>query len=170
MLRRLSTEILHSIVGAVVILALAGYMAYGYTTNVRGAAPSDSYPLTAEFRSVDGITEGSRVKLAGVTVGQVTRLEFRPETNGAVLHMRIRNGIDIPYDSVAMIVSDGVFGDKFVKVAPGGDFDMLLPGEEFEFVQDSLILEELLERVILAAEARHARPEGQQEDRGDDDR
>lgn len=53
-----------------------------------GAA--ESYPLTASFRSVEGITVGTDVRLTGVKVGTVTGLMLNPETYfaDAVISMR----------------------------------------------------------------------------------
>lgn len=141
------------LVGAAVIGVITAYMIYGYLSDRPGAA-AGGYPLSAKFRSIDGIGEGSDVMLAGIPVGKVTHTDFDPATNNAMLTMTVRDGIDVPLDSVAMIVSDGIFGSKFVKIAPGGDLDMLEPGDQFEYVQDSVIFEELLEKVILAAEAK----------------
>ena len=63
-----------------------------------------------------------------------------------------------------MIASDGILGGKYVKLNIGGSMDMLAPGRSFEYVQDSVIVEALLEKVILWAESRRdkAREEGTQ--------
>lgn len=150
---RLKSDKFNILVGASVIGVIVAYMIYGYLSDRPGAA-EDGYRLVAKFRSIDGIVEGSNVMLAGLPVGKVTRTDFDPETNNAILTMSVRDDIQLPLDSVAMIVSDGVFGSKFVKIAPGGDLDMLEPGDQFEYVQDSVVFEELLEKVILAAEAK----------------
>jgi len=149
---RLSTDTFHILVGACVIGVIASYMIYGYMSDRPGEVEG-GYELSAKFRSIDGITEGSDVMLAGVPVGKVTSEAFDTQTNNAILTMTIDEEYAFPIDSVAMIVSEGIFGSKFIKVSPGGDFEMLEPGDEFEYVQDSVIFEELLQKVILAAEA-----------------
>ena len=53
-----------------------------------------------------------------------------------------------------MVLSGGMLGDKYLKLEPGGELDMLQPGDEFNFVQDSVIFEELLQKVILSAEVK----------------
>ena len=50
------------------------------------SAVGDSYELTASFRSVDGITVGTDVRLAGVKVGRVTSMALNPETYRAEHH------------------------------------------------------------------------------------
>lgn len=150
---QLKSDKYNILVGASIIGVILAYMIYGYLSD-RPGTTEDGYPLTAKFRSIDGIVEGSKVLLAGLPVGEVTKTDFDPQTNNAILTIAVRHGIELPLDSVAMIVSEGVFGSKFVKIAPGGDLDMLEPGDQFEYVQDSVIFEELLEKVILAAEAK----------------
>ncbi len=141
------------LVGAGVIGAMIAYMIFGYLSDRPGSS-GEGYPLIAKFLSIDGIVEGSDVLLAGIPIGKVTKTDFDPETNNAILTLTVQDDIEVPLDSVAMIVSEGVFGGKFVKISPGGDLEMMEPGEQFEFVQDSVIFEELLEKVILAAEAK----------------
>lgn len=150
---RFKSDTFNILVGASVIGVIAAYMIYGYLSDRPGAA-EEGYSLIAKFRSIDGIAEGSSVMLAGLPVGKVARTDFDPNTSNAILTMTMREDIRVPLDSAAMIVSDGVFGSKFVKIAPGGDLDMLEPGDQFEYVQDSVVFEELLQKVILAAEAK----------------
>ena len=52
-----------------------------------------------------------------------------------------------------MIVSDGVLGGKSVKIEPGTGEEMMAQGSEFELVQDAVIVESLLERIVAAAAA-----------------
>jgi len=150
---QLKSDKYNILVGATVIGVILAYMIYGYLSD-RPGTEEDGYLLTAKFRSIDGIVEGSKVLLAGLPVGEVAETDFDPETNNAILTITVRDDIEVPIDSVAMIVSEGVFGGKFVKISPGGGLDMLEPGDQFEYVQDSVIFEELLEKVILAAEAK----------------
>ena len=56
------TEVL---AGAAVLVVAAGFAAWAGLGNAVGPAPG-SYPLTASFRSVDGISIGTDVRLAGV--------------------------------------------------------------------------------------------------------
>lgn len=151
----MSRENKHAWVGAgliVAVLAFAGFINADDPT----ASAADSYRLAGRFVSTDGVTIGSKVVLVGIPVGKVVGQTYEPEMQAAMLTMAIEGRIEIPEDSVAMIVSNGVFGEKYIKVTPGGSFDMLEDGDEFEFVQDSVVFEELLEKVILGAEAKRA--------------
>jgi len=52
-----------------------------------------------------------------------------------------------------MIMSDGILGAKFIKIEPGLGNQMMPEGSDFELVQDSIIIEVLLERIVQSAEA-----------------
>ena len=157
----MNSETRHILVGAAVIV-LIPLLAYGFFSGDARTESADGYELKARYNQVDGVTIGSNVLLAGVPVGKVTRLDFDAESLQAVLTFTIRDEIRIPDDSAAIIASDGMLGGKYVKLDIGGSEEMLEPGRSFEYVQDSVIVEALLEKVILWAEARRekAREEG----------
>lgn len=151
---RLTIDTLHPLVGGMVVVIVALYMAYGYA--VEKSADADTYIVDARFRTVDGVEIGTPVTLAGIRVGSVAEMSIDPDDFAAKLTLSIRKEYDIPIDSVAMIVSDGLVGGKYIKVAAGGELDMLAPGDEFEYVQDAVVMEKLLAKIIASAEARRA--------------
>lgn len=148
------TPLFHTLVGAAVLLIAFFYIAYGYLSDRPGEVSGAGYTLYAEFNAIDGVSEGADVLLAGIPIGKVTGERFDPQTNKAILTMQIEDGVELPIDSAALILSDGLLGGKYIKVEPGGDFEVFVDGDQFDFVQGSIIFEELLEKVILAAEAR----------------
>ena len=77
-----------------------------------------------------------------------------------VLTFSIQERYKLPVDSAVLIMSDGVLGGKFVRVDPGSEDDMLAAGDAFEFVQSSIILEQVLERIVQTAEERLRAPNG----------
>ena len=91
--------------------------------------------------------------MAGVTVGQVAEAKLDNKYN-AVLTLKFREDINIPDDSSASIVSDGILGSKYIEVEPGGSEDYLTEGDEFGFTQDAMVLEELIERIIGMGKAK----------------
>lgn len=117
-------------------------------------AGSDGYPLTARFDQVDGVTVGTPVQLAGVQIGQVTGIRLDVKTLKPVLTFSIQDRYKLPVDSAALIMSDGVLGGKFIKIEPGAEDETLAAGDAFDFAQSAIILEQVLERVVLAAEER----------------
>jgi phospholipid/cholesterol/gamma-HCH transport system substrate-binding protein len=148
----MSKQSLHALVGAVIVLL--GVVAIIVSqTGGRGTSTA-GYELIGRYGATDGVAVGTKVLLVGIQIGEVTRQYYDRQSQRAVLHFTIRTGMEIPIDSVALIVSDGMLGGKYIKIQPGGELEMMRAGETFEYVQDSIVFEEILEKVILNAERR----------------
>jgi phospholipid/cholesterol/gamma-HCH transport system substrate-binding protein len=138
---------------AAIVLLLAG-LAWASTGS--RSTVSGGYLVSARFSAADGLTIGSPVQLAGVKVGAVTRLELDRAGMRPVVTMAITRGVRIPADSAILILSDGVLGGKYLRIEPGAEDRMLAAGEEFPTVQDSVIMEQILEKIVRGAEARRS--------------
>ena len=146
----MSKETLHILAGAIVVAA--GTLAFILSHQGGPTEKISGYPLSAQFSAVDGVGIGTKVLLTGIPVGDVGRMYYDDKSERAVLDFVIRPDIKIPADSVALIVTDGLLGAKYIKIQPGGDEEMLKPGDAFEYVQGSIAFEEILEKVIVNAE------------------
>ena len=139
-----ATEVL---VGGAVLAAAVGFFIYaGQLTGMGGTA--GSYPLTASFRSGDGLSVGTDVRLAGVRVGSVTGMDLNPETYRADVSFTVTEGIQIPDDTQAVIASEGLLGGNFLELVPGGSPFNLAPGEEVYETQSSVSLTTLILRAV----------------------
>lgn len=97
--------------GVLALLSLAsGTLGFGSKAPMR--------ELFAVFTDVQGIKEGSTVKMAGVDVGSVTRVEL--QTNGtAILRFNVRESVALPVDVSAQITTSGLIGERYVALVPG---------------------------------------------------
>jgi phospholipid/cholesterol/gamma-HCH transport system substrate-binding protein len=152
-MRRISRSDFETLVGAAVMLAAAVAL-WAASAGGRAAQASNSYLLTARFDQIDGLAIGSPVFLAGIRIGSVLRIELVPGTLKPLVTVTVRSGIAIPADSAALIMSDGVLGGKFLRIEPGSETETMKPGERFTIVQDSIILEQLLQKIVQGADAR----------------
>ncbi len=135
------------IAGAAVLAAAVGFLVYaGQSTGFTGNAAS--YPLVASFRSVDGVTVGTDVRLAGVKVGTVTALELNPNTFFADATISVRNDVFIPDDSTILVSSEGLLGGSFIELQPGGSLESLGPGDEIEDTQGAVSVIALLMKFV----------------------
>lgn len=141
----MSEESRHSIVGFVALLALLvlGVLSFATTTTEKTAG----FDITADFDRVDGLTVGDEVLMSGIKIGEVTRM-ILTESFRARLTLNIDDGVELPSDSDARILTDGLFGSKFIEVNPGAEEEFLEAGGEIEFTQESLVLQDLLDQVI----------------------
>lgn len=139
-----TTEVL---VGGVVLAAAIGFGVYA--AQVAGlSAGGDSYPLTASFRSLEGVGVGTDVRLAGVKIGTVTGVNLNPETFRADTTVAVKTGIDIPDDSAIVISSEGLLGGNFVEVVPGGSPFAFAEGDEITDTQGAVSLISLLLKFV----------------------
>src|SRR6056297_403790 len=106
--------------GAAVLFVAAGFLAYAGQMTGFGEGSGDSYEMTASFRSVEGISVGTDVRLGGVKVGTVKDLALNPETFRADATITVQDTIRLPDDSSILISSEGLLGGNFVELQPGG--------------------------------------------------
>ncbi|WP_320177550.1 outer membrane lipid asymmetry maintenance protein MlaD [Roseovarius pacificus] len=136
------------IVGGAVLAAAIGFLVYaGQVTGFSGG--STEYPLSASFRSADGVDVGTDVRMAGVKVGRVTDIELDPATYRARAVFTVTEGIDVPDDSAVAISSEGLLGGNYVEILPGGSPFAFAPGDEIEFTQGSVSLVSLLMKFVV---------------------
>ncbi|MBZ4021418.1 outer membrane lipid asymmetry maintenance protein MlaD [Rhodobacter sp. TJ_12] len=115
--------------GAAVLAVAVGFFVWagqGHGLSTGGG----SYPLTASFRSVEGISLGTDVRMAGVKIGSVTDIALNTQTFFADTTFTVKDGVEIPEDSQILVASEGLLGGAFVEILPGGSLVNLGPGEE----------------------------------------
>ncbi len=107
------------------------------------------YPLHAKFMKVGGLSIGSDVRINGVKVGTVTAQKLDNEDYLVNVDFSISDDIKLPSDSVVSIESDGLIGDKFVKIEPGKSKEFLTAGAYFSETKDFKTIEDLVGEVIF---------------------
>lgn len=167
-MRRISRQDFETAIGAVALLVVAIAL-WLVSAGGKAAEAGGGYVLTARFDQVDGLTTGSPVFLAGIQVGKVLKIEIAPGTLKPLVTMSVRRGLAIPADSAALVMSDGVLGGKFVRIEAGSETEALKPGERFQTVQDSVIVEQILQKIVQGAEARRRGEEPKKEEPAKDD-
>lgn len=78
--------------------------------------------FSAKFPQVEGLVEGATVKVAGVKVGQVTKIEFLNDQNLVKVDFTVKDEFAkaVREDSTVGIQTQGVLGDRYIVVHPGG--------------------------------------------------
>jgi phospholipid/cholesterol/gamma-HCH transport system substrate-binding protein len=132
----------------VVLLVAAGFL--GYAIASTGRSGGSGYPISARFSSIDGLGEGSDVRLAGVKVGSVAATSIDPKTYQAVVTMQVEPSVQLPKDTSAAVTSDGLLGGKYIALSPGGDDAMIPSGGAITVTQGSVSLEQLLGKFIFS--------------------
>ena len=113
------------------IFLVIGLFLIGYMTVNLGHVSllgDNAYQLSARFTSVTGLRAGSPVYMLGIEVGGVGRLTMDQEAQKAAVEIRIQKGVKIYDDAIASIKTEGLIGDMYLNIDPGGAGTLLKPG------------------------------------------
>lgn len=136
-------NVVETMMGALVIFVAVAFILISYKSgNI--APASNSYKITSKFHEVGSLSIGSDVRVGGIKVGSISAQYLDPKTYMAILEFSINQSVQLPKDTSAAIVGDGLLGGKYVALQPGGDEAMLKSGDEIKYTQDSVNIEQLI--------------------------
>lgn len=131
---------------------LLGFAAFVYLSLQLGEfsflASHRYYSLDAEFTSVSGLKEGSQIEIAGVNVGRVAKLSLG-ENHQARVSMLLDKDVKITEDAIASIRTQGIIGDKYIKILQGGSEVSLKAGDVILDTESAVDIEELISKYIF---------------------
>ena len=137
-------NLFEALIGAVVLAVAAFFLVFAFSSTDVGAV--NGYEVTATFDRVDGVNAGADVRMSGIKIGTVIKLELDPQTFLAKATLNIDKAVELPDDSSAEITTEGLLGGKYMAIVPGGAEDVIAPGGRIQFTQSSLSLEGLISR------------------------
>lgn len=144
--------------GLFVLLGFAAllFMVTQITSREFSLGGSSAYRVEAFFENIGGLKTGAPVSMSGVTVGRVESIAFDQTVYKAKVTLRFDATYDrIPEDSNASILTSGLLGGQYVGILPGGADGYLQDGAKIEFVQDALVLENLINRLLVNMSSRN---------------
>ena len=123
-----------------------------------GATPArDSYELTARFSNLGQLRKQAPVKIGGVVIGQVADIQLDPVKFDSIVTLSIDSQYkDLPADTAAGIFTSGLLGENYIGLSPGGDPEVLKPGEEIAFTQPAVDLLQLAGKYMFSGGANNA--------------
>ena len=146
-------NILETILGGVVLIVAGAFLIFAYrTADIRAV---QGYGITARFLKIGGLEPGSDVRINGVKVGTVTARDLDMVNFEAVVSMSIAPSIQLRDDTVAVITSDGLLGDKYVRLIPGSEGAPIAPGGTIRQTRDFKSLEDSVSEIIFLATGRN---------------
>ena len=135
------------------IIIIAGLLAavvfYAKTTDL-SAKP---YRLKTYFNYAEGIKADSIVKLAGIDVGRVEKIEFKyiPETKIELI-LAIDKKAKIHEDSIAFISTSGMIGDAYIGVTPGSPDRAFVSEGATLMSEDPVEMRQLMKKADMISE------------------
>jgi phospholipid/cholesterol/gamma-HCH transport system substrate-binding protein len=103
--------------------------------------------LHATFDQIGGLKPRAPVSVAGVTVGQVREIKLDDRLRASVT-LEVDKTLALPVDSSAAIHTQGLLGDQYVALEPGGDDALLKDGDEIERTDSALSIERLIGKFV----------------------
>ena len=83
---------------------------------------SKDFEIYAEFKELGGLQDGANVKVGGMDAGEVIEIDVPPQPQSKFrVKMRVLETLHpvVRTDSVATIQTEGVLGNKFMKIDQG---------------------------------------------------
>ncbi|KPJ98055.1 MAG: outer membrane lipid asymmetry maintenance protein MlaD [Desulfobacterales bacterium SG8_35] len=137
------------------LFMIAGFLAFGYLSLQMGEFSifdlERNYSLTAEFDNVSGLKVGATIEIAGVNVGKVSDIRLG-EHGLARVTLLINQEVKISDDAIASIRTQGLIGDKYIKIIQGADEEMLADGGEIFDTESAIDFEELVSKYIFESD------------------
>lgn len=140
-------------VGAFLLLALGTLLvlALASTNGNFRVGGGSTYELMARFTNVGQLRQSAPVKIGGVTIGRVSEITLDPVKLDSVVKLAIDARYDdLPGDTAAAILTNGLLGESYVGLRPGGDTTPLKPGEEIAFTAPSVDLIEMVGKYMFS--------------------
>jgi phospholipid/cholesterol/gamma-HCH transport system substrate-binding protein len=130
------------------LFVLAGLASIAYlSVQVGGVQGARGFHLYATFDQIGGLRTRAPVVISGVQVGQVSSIELDPYLRARV-DLDIDPGLELPIDTSAAIMTEGVLGNKFVALEPGAEEELLKNGEDVAFTESAILLERLIGKFV----------------------
>jgi phospholipid/cholesterol/gamma-HCH transport system substrate-binding protein len=135
---------------AVGLFIVAGLICLAYLSvrlgdvNILG---TKQYVVKARFNNISGLKEGAEVNIAGVKIGKVSKIYLNDYQ--AFVELLINPNVKIQEDSIASIRSQGIIGDKYVKISPGGTEEHIKPNGIISETESTVDIEELISKYIF---------------------
>jgi phospholipid/cholesterol/gamma-HCH transport system substrate-binding protein len=134
------------------LFMIAGFLAFGYLSLQMGEFSifnvEKNYTLEAEFDNVSGLKIGTGIEIAGVNIGKVARVRLGKDGLARVT-MLIKQEIKITRDAIVSIRTQGLIGDKYIKIIQGADEEFLAEGDIIFDTESSIDFEELVSKYIF---------------------
>ena len=120
-----------------------------------GVSSKHGYSVSADFTDIGGLKVRAPVTVAGVRIGEVTRIELQPGELNAKVTMMLSRDKPIPYEDIsARILTQGLLGSNYISIVPGFDDETkthpyLRAGDVIAKTQEAIILENLIGQLLF---------------------
>ena len=132
-----------------ILLFIVAIYVIGINRNLFGS----NFILNSNFKNVSGLKAGSNVRLSGINIGTVSKIEFISDSL-VLVKLLIKDEVQqfIKIDALASIGSDGLVGDKVLIIEPGTNSKRIVKDNGIIASNSSIEMDDILQSVKKSAE------------------
>ena len=103
----------------------------------------------AYYDNISGLTEGNSVTVKGYKIGTITKINFDLEKENLLkVTLHLENGINIPLNTIAKIMSTDLMGTKGISLSLGDTSVMSVSGSELASSIESSLQDEVNAQIL----------------------
>lgn len=148
----LNSKVIEFTVGIFILLGVLALLMLAFrVSGLTTSGHDNSYEVTANFNNIGGLKVRAPVAIAGVKIGQVSAIDLDQQSFEAKVTLRIDGKENqLPTDSSASILTQGLLGANYISIAPGYEETYLKNNDTIEETHSALILENLIGQLIFS--------------------
>lgn len=141
-------NLIEAVLGAVVLAVASYFLVFAYTHSNHRV--TKGYTITAKFDRIDGVVTGNDVKISGVKIGVVDKVEVDKNSFRALVTLLINDDVKLPDDTTAEIISESLLGGKYIALIPGVSETNMAPNASIIKTQPAVNFESLISKFLFA--------------------
>ena len=136
------------VMGAMVLIVAISFLILGMQSINNNQ--KEGYNIFLIFGSTSGLKNGDDVKISGINVGKITKLDLDVEDYNAKVMVKLFNNIKIPDDSSARITSSSLLGGNYLDIVPGSSETFLSPNDIIYDTSDPVSFTDMLGKIVFS--------------------
>lgn len=144
-------RVTESWVGLFMLIGLLAFLLMAFkVSGLASYTVTGAYTLTADFDNIGGLKIRAPVRVAGVRVGEVSRIMLNDRNYRAQVVLAMDERARFPVDTSAAILTEGLLGANYINLTPGFEQEMLGNGQAIEETHSALILENMIGHLLYS--------------------
>ena len=137
-----------TLMGGIVLITAICFLILGMKTV--NDNQKEGYQISLIFGSSAGLKNGDHVKISGINVGKILKLQLNMENYNAKVIVNLNDNIKVPDDSSARIISSSLLGGNFIDIIPGSAETYLKFDDIIYDTKDSVSFTDLLGKAVFS--------------------
>jgi phospholipid/cholesterol/gamma-HCH transport system substrate-binding protein len=139
--------------GMFVVVGILLFIVIIYVIGINRNLFGSNFILNSQFKNVSGLKVGSNVRLSGINIGTVSKIEFITDSL-VLVRLLIKDEVQqyIKIDALASIGSDGLVGDKVLIIEPGSYSKSVVKDNGIIASNSTIEIEDVMKSIKKSAE------------------